>query len=107
MTSIGCAGRRICPSPRRHPARAPGIILPPAGVLPGKPSRERPMPDPANPADANRQPPYPSDYDNVKPGAPPRPKNEPSGSEDSTQTHKTLTDPATGAPTAGKPDTAL
>ena len=35
---------------------------------------------------------------NLKPGAPPRPATEPAGSEGSTKTPKTKTDPATGAP---------
>lgn len=35
-------------------------------------------------------------------GRPPRPATEPKGSERSTQTRKTATDPATGVPTGGK-----
>jgi hypothetical protein len=45
---------------------------------------------------------YPSDYDNQRrpeeDGQPPRPATEPKGSEGSSDTDKTLTDPATGAP---------
>ena len=45
--------------------------------------------------------PYTSDYENEQPqapGEPPRPKSEPRGSKGSSDTGKTLTDPATGAP---------
>jgi hypothetical protein len=44
---------------------------------------------------------YPSDYENLRPpegDGPPRPATEPEGSEGSSDTPKTLTDPATGAP---------
>lgn len=44
--------------------------------------------------------------ENLKPGAPPRPRTEPHGSEHSTKTPKTHTDPSTGTPTGGRPDTA-
>ena len=46
--------------------------------------------------------PYTSDYENQRrppgPGEPPRPATEPVGSEGSSDTDKTLTDPATGEP---------
>jgi hypothetical protein len=46
--------------------------------------------------------PYPSDYEEqrtpAQPGEPPRPATEPKGSEGSSDTPKTLTDPATGEP---------
>lgn len=38
-----------------------------------------------------------------KPGRPPRPATEPAGSKGSSRTAKTMTDPATGAPTPGAP----
>jgi hypothetical protein len=38
-----------------------------------------------------------------KPGSPPRPASEPAGSQGSSRTPKTMTDPATGAPTPGAP----
>ena len=38
-----------------------------------------------------------------KPGSPPRPATEPDGSQGSSRTAKTMTDPATGAPTPGPP----
>ena len=44
---------------------------------------------------------YPSDYENQRTpegDGPPRPATEPEGSEGSSDTPKTLTDPATGAP---------
>lgn len=54
------------------------------------------------------RPPDPGAYEgeDMKPGAPPRPASEPMGSEGSASTGKTLTDPATGAPSGGRPDTA-
>ena len=45
-------------------------------------------------------------HEDQKPGVPPRPATEPDGSEGSSRTSKTRTDPATGAPTPGRPDTA-
>jgi len=39
-----------------------------------------------------------NENDNMKPGKPPRPKTEPKGAEGTSDTHKTKTDPATGAP---------
>jgi hypothetical protein len=36
-----------------------------------------------------------------KPGTPPRPATEPAGSQGSSRTSKTATDPATGAPSDG------
>ena len=45
--------------------------------------------------------PYTRDYEHERPGAPgqpPRPRSEPPGSEGSSDTDKTLTDPATGEP---------
>ena len=44
--------------------------------------------------------------ENLKPGEPPRPSTEPAGSHGSSQTSKTRTDPATGAPTDSPKDTA-
>jgi hypothetical protein len=41
--------------------------------------------------------------DEQKPGAPPRTAFEPKGSEGSTQTSKTHTDPASGAPVNDRP----
>jgi hypothetical protein len=41
--------------------------------------------------------------DEQKPGAPPRTAHEPKGSEGSTRTDKTLTDPASGEPNAQPP----
>jgi len=40
----------------------------------------------------------------MKPGAPPRTAYEPSGAEGSTDSGKTATDPASGAPSRGPPD---
>ncbi len=57
-------------------------------------------PDPRH-ADAARN----RDED-MKPGRPPRPATEPAGSESSSRTPKTMTDPATGAPNRRKPDPA-
>lgn len=39
-----------------------------------------------------------TENENLKPGKPPRPATEPKGSERSSKTSKTLTDPATGEP---------
>ena len=39
-----------------------------------------------------------TENENLKPGSPPRPASEPSGSEGSSETDKTMTDPATGTP---------
>ena len=39
----------------------------------------------------------------MKPGNPPRPAQEPAGAEGSAETAKTATDPATGEPTGGAP----
>jgi hypothetical protein len=39
-----------------------------------------------------------TENEDIKPGSPPRPASEPEGSEGSSQTDKTLTDPATGEP---------
>lgn len=46
--------------------------------------------------------------DQQKPGDPPRPATEPEGSEGSSNSEKTMTDPATGEPAAHapKPNTA-
>ena len=41
----------------------------------------------------------------LKPGDPPTPHTTPKGSEDSSRSSKTRTDPNTGAPTPGRPDT--
>ncbi|WP_374473221.1 hypothetical protein [Phenylobacterium sp.] len=41
--------------------------------------------------------------DEMKPGSPPRPSQEPPGSEGSSRNDKTMTDPATGAPQPGAP----
>jgi hypothetical protein len=41
--------------------------------------------------------------DEQKPGAPPRTATEPKGSQHSTQTNKTMTDPASGEPTHDSP----
>ena len=41
--------------------------------------------------------------DQLKPGAPPRPATEPAGAQGSSKTSKTLTDPATGAPSNSTP----
>ncbi len=38
-----------------------------------------------------------------KPGSPPRPATEPAGSQGSSRTPKTATDPATGEPTGAAP----
>ncbi len=50
----------------------------------------------------NTDPAYNRDED-LKPGSPPRPATEPAGAQGSTQTNKTMTDPATGAPQPGIP----
>jgi hypothetical protein len=42
--------------------------------------------------------------DEMKPGQPPRPAQEPHGSEGSSRNGKTMTDPATGAPQPGAPE---
>jgi hypothetical protein len=39
-----------------------------------------------------------TENEDIKPGKPPRPSTEPEGSEDSSKTTKTKTDPATGRP---------
>jgi len=39
-----------------------------------------------------------TENENLKPGKPPRPATEPHGSEGSSHTNKTRTDPSTGAP---------
>jgi hypothetical protein len=41
--------------------------------------------------------------DDLKPGRPPRNAQEPKGSEGSSRSPKTMTDPASGAPTNRKP----
>ena len=41
--------------------------------------------------------------DDLKPGSPPRPATEPAGSEGSSRSDKTMTDPATGAPNPHPP----
>ena len=41
--------------------------------------------------------------DDQKPGSPPRPATEPAGSEGSSRSDKTLTDPATGEPNPQPP----
>ena len=41
--------------------------------------------------------------DDQKPGSPPRPATEPAGSEGSSRSTKTLTDPATGEPNPQPP----
>ena len=41
--------------------------------------------------------------DEMKPGRPPRPSQEPEGAESSTRNSKTMTDPGTGAPQPGAP----
>ena len=41
--------------------------------------------------------------DDQKPGSPPRPATEPAGSEGSSRSNKTLTDPATGEPNPQPP----
>lgn len=43
--------------------------------------------------------------DEQKPGSPPQPAYTPDGAEGSTKTAKTLSDPATGAPTGQPPET--
>ena len=54
------------------------------------------------------RPPDPGAYEgeDQKPGSPPRPAVEPEGAEHAADTSKTQTDPHTGAPTEGRPDTA-
>jgi len=44
--------------------------------------------------------PHDTDNANLKPGSPPRPATEPAGSEGSSETNKTMTDPATGKPSS-------
>jgi hypothetical protein len=44
--------------------------------------------------------------ENLKPGAPPKPATNPPGSDSSTETDKTLSDPSTGSPNPHRPDTA-
>jgi len=46
--------------------------------------------------------PHATDNANLKPGSPPRPATEPAGSEGSSKTNKTMTDPATGEPNRGR-----
>jgi hypothetical protein len=41
--------------------------------------------------------------EDLKPGSPPRPATEPAGSQGSSRTDKTMTDPATGVPQPGAP----
>ena len=65
------------------------------------------MPDaPPQPLDNRREHSHASENENLKPGEPPGPSTEPKGSEGSAKTSKTHTDPSTGAPTGGRPDTA-
>ncbi len=65
------------------------------------------MPEaPPQPLDPRREKTHATENENLKPGAPPRPSTEPGGAEGSSQTSKTHTDPATGAPTPGRPGTA-
>lgn len=60
-----------------------------------RPARYPRMPDnKPNSRPDNRE----TENENLKPGSPPRPASEPKGSEGSSQTDKTLTDPATGEP---------
>jgi len=51
------------------------------------------------------EPRYNRDEDQ-KPGSPPRPATEPKGSEGSSKSPKTATDPATGEPQGGAPEPA-
>ncbi len=61
-------------------------------------------------SDTNRPKPYSTEEESQRPGpgegAQPRSTNEPHGSEGSSATTKTRTDPHTGEPTGGRPDTA-
>ena len=54
------------------------------------------------------RPPDPGAYEgeDMKPGDPPRPATEPKGAGGSSGSDKTLTDPATGAPSGGRSNTA-
>ena len=56
--------------------------------------------------DAEREKPYSTEVDDQGEGSPPRHPSSPEGSESSTKTPKTRTDPATGEPSGGRPDTA-
>jgi hypothetical protein len=72
---------------------------------PAEPSQPFRRPREPQPATGARQP-LPPSYnrdDEMKPGEPPRTAYEPEGSEGSTRTAKTLTDPATGEPNPGAP----
>ena len=55
--------------------------------------------------DAPRPRPYTTEEESQKPSTGRHP-TEPAGSEGSSRTSKTRTDPQTGEPTAGRPDTA-
>jgi hypothetical protein len=57
--------------------------------------------DRLHPLDTPRDHSQSTENENLKPGRPPRPATEPHGSEHSTKTPKTQTDPATGAPHEG------
>lgn len=54
--------------------------------------------DRRHPLDSGREHSHSTENENMKPDSPPRPSTEPDGAEHSTKTHKTHTDPATGAP---------
>jgi hypothetical protein len=54
--------------------------------------------DRRHPLDTPRDHSHATENENLKPDQPPRPATEPDGSEESTQTSKTRTDPATGTP---------
>ena len=60
--------------------------------------------------DTDRPKPYRTEEEAQRPGprdgAQPRSPTEPPGSEGSSTTSKTRTDPSTGEPTGGRPDTA-
>ena len=54
--------------------------------------------DRRHPLDSGRDHSHSTENENLVPGSPPRPATEPADAESSTRTHKTETDPATGAP---------
>jgi hypothetical protein len=58
------------------------------------------MPDPTGHTERDRT----DEQDDVRPGSPPRHATQPKGSESSTRSKHTLTDPGTGAPNPKRGD---
>jgi hypothetical protein len=102
-SAIAGAGRFSSEPASEQGARRGGIEAGQFRVSPGEQAHEpegRQMPEDHS-TDAAR-----SRDEDLKPGSPPRPATEPQGSEGSSDSRKTRTDPATGAPHAEAPDPA-